>query len=392
MPEVDGQPKMRSAGVAQPADMAAVITNKTVAPVVSSVAAEETKKNDQTVTDVGNQEPPDQQVAEDTPIQSTPAIEPPKPLTDDEIRAEYEKRFPKTLEPTAEQVAAREKEFDKRMLDLYVAMGRSGEEYYKIKEVAQADLTELSQSELVQELKAQGFDEKTIEAMKIERYYQLNPDEIEQGFDESEGDFEERKELVKKKVAYGTEKLTKRSLQKQKNAQDILNTLKEGVAEQDLQKQKDAEFIAKIDEVSKAMPRKLTLQLGKLNNEDLGSVDVDIPESEIEGIVVSLKDPVQRKQLLFTEEGDLDIEKVSNLLIRNKILELSAREALFTGRTQEVEKFKKVFPMRDPHSIGVGSPAAFIRTGTGQKGKLASAGTPEIVNTPQRHRSSSAGR
>ena len=306
---------------------------------------------------------------------ATPELEKPSgeivnPLSDEELKAEYEKRFPTTAQQTEEQKKATELAFEKRMLDLYVEKGYNGEEFYLIKQAASADLSELSKAELTKELKAKGFDDAAITQIQVERYYQLNPDELEQGAEEEDAEFEARKEAVRKKVAYGTEKLTNRSAHMQKNAKDILNTLKEAVLESDLQKQKDAEFIAKIDEVSKSLPRKMNVQLGKLNDEDLGSVDADVSESEIAEIVAQLKDPTQRNKLLYTGESstELNIDGIANLLLRNKSLEKIAREALLEGQTRQVEIFKKTFPIRNPNALGVGgSPAIPAKTGSGRQ-------------------------
>jgi hypothetical protein len=292
------------------------------------------------------------------------------PLSDEELKSEYEKRFPTQAQQTEEQKAAKDLEFEKRMLDLYVEKGFNGEEFYAIKKAASADLTELSKAQLTSELKAKGFSDEAITEMQVERYYQINPDELLQGDEEEDKEYEARKELVRQKVAYGTEKLNSYGAKVQKNAKDILNTLKEAVLESDLQKQKDAEFIAKIDEVSKSLPRKMNVQLGKLNDEDLGSVDADVSESDIAEIVAQLKDPEQRNKLLYTGESstELNIDGIANLLLRNKSLEKIAREALLEGQTRQVEIFKKTFPVRNPNALGVGgSPVIPAKTGSGRQ-------------------------
>jgi len=301
-----------------------------------------------------------------------------KPLTREEIKALYEKEFPTHVELTDEQKVAKENDYQKRLLDLYTEGGGTLEQFVAINNVLKMDLTELSKSELTAELKAKGFSDTDVQEVLVERYYQLNPDELEQNDDETDEEYNARKEKVKLKVGYGTERLTNHSANIKKNAEAILEGLKKGLSERDLQKQDEAEFIAKIDEVSKSLPRKLTVELGKLENEALGSVQMDIPESEITEIINLLKDPAQREQLLYTENGDLNIESISNLLLKNKMLERAAREALFEGQTREVRKFEKIFPYRNPQALGVGGSTSSPKT-TGA-GKVASFGKSQRVS------------
>lgn len=304
-----------------------------------------------------------------------------KPLTDEELRAEYEKRFSKPADLTPEQIKATEAAFEKRMLDAYTEIGGKGEDFYTLKQVASMDLTELSKMELTRELTAKGFSPEQIQAIQVERYYQLNPEEVTQAYEETEEEFQARKDFIKKKVEYGQEKFANRSAHIQKNAQETLDTLKETIAEKELLVKKENEFIAKVDEISKTLPRKLTLELGKLNNEDLGSVQVDIPEADIAAITASLKDPVQRRKILYTEAGELNIETITNLLLRNKVLEVAARESLFEGQTRQVAKFKEVFPNRSAHAVGIGG-ATSSSAREGKSGKITGFGKSQVMNQP----------
>ena len=301
-----------------------------------------------------------------------------KPLTREEIKALYEKEFPSHVELTDEQKVTKENDYQKRLLDLYVERGGTVEHFVAINNVTKMDLTELSKSELTAELKAKGFSDTDVQEVLVERYYQLNPDELEQGDDETSEEYNARKEKVKLKVGYGTERLTNHSANIKKNAENILEGLKKGLSDRDLLKQEEAEFIAKIDEVSKSLPRKLTVELGKLENEALGSVQLDIPETDIAEITNLLKDPVQRQQLLYTENGDLNIEGISNLFLKSKMLERAARESLLEGQTRQVKIFEQTFPYRNPQAVGVGGSSSSPKV-VGQ-GKVASFGKTQRVS------------
>jgi len=305
-----------------------------------------------------------------------------KPLTREEIKALYEKEFPTEANLTDEQRSQKELETEKRMLDLYVAKGGKIDDFLIIKQTAQRDLADLSKAELTRELKEKGFNDDQIKAIQVERYYQINPDELEQDDDESDEEYEARKELIKKKVEFGTEKLNNRSLHLKTKAQQILDNLKAGISQQDLEKQAEVEFIAKIDEASKALPRKLNLQLGKLNNEDLGSVEIDVPENDISEISAMLKDSAKRNQILYNEDGSYNVARITDLLLKERMLEKATREGLLEGQTRQVRIFEKTFPIRNPHALGIGGSQS--TNPNAAKGKVAAFGKPQRMTVGQR--------
>lgn len=320
--------------------------------------------------------------AKDNNQQSTEPV-----LTDEQIKAEYEKRFANKGESqeTPEQKAQREAALEKRMHDQYVANGGKGSDFYEIKRAAEADLTTLSQEELHFELKQKGFSDDMINEIQKERYYQLNPDEVVQDIENGETDeqFAARKEMLKKKVELGTELFNRRGERLKKNAQSILDTLKTSIEHQDLQVQKEAGFIAKVDEVSTTLPRNLTVGLGKLNDQDLGSVQVEVSDADLEEVKTILKDPVQRKQLLYNEDGELNIESIAKLLLTQKLFNKAGREGLLEGQDRQRKIVEKTFPARDPQMLGVGT---FPSSREGRKGKIASYGKAEPINIPARQK------
>lgn len=305
-------------------------------------------------------------------------------LTKEQIKELYDKHYPQTAEPTPEEIAAKDKAFEKRMLDYYVTTyNGKGEDFYKLKEAATADLTKLSEMELVRELKENGLEPtpENLNAIKLERYYQLNPEELEQGDEETETEFAARKELIKKKVAYGTAKLNNKGAFIKKNAEGFLNNITEALKDQDLQSQRDADTIAKIEEVSKTLPRKMSIELGKQDDKPLGLVDVDVPESTIAEIVTHLKDPASLKQIYNNEDETYNVERIAELLLKEKMLETVTREGLFEGQTRQVKIFEQTFPYRDAHAVGVGGAPSFSKR-NGQPGKIVSRGEPQVINKP----------
>lgn len=266
--------------------------------------------------------------------------------------------------------------FDKRMLDFFLQNGGKVEDFVALKKIASADLKELSQSEIVRELKENGFDDAEINAVLKERYYQINPEELVRDEDnETEEEFEARKKQIEKKIAYGSKKLESKASPIKKQAEDALSQLREAIKNQDLQQTEEANLSSKVDEVAKTLPRKMTFELGKVNDQEIPPVDYDVTEDDIAEVVSTLKDPGKRNNILYNTDNSLNINSVAGLLLKNKILESALKATYLEGGNRQVAAFEKRFPGRTAKDIGVGGAAG----ANGRKGHIVSAGQPERV-------------
>ncbi len=273
-------------------------------------------------------------------------------------------------EITPEQKASNDKAYDKMMLDYYMEnFEGTPEQFVALKNVASSDLTQLSVSELKRELKEQKFSDEEIDLIVKERYYQIADEDLEQYDDEEEKDF------LKRKKEYGAKKLANRSSYIQKQAQEILDTLKDGISAKDLQKKAEKEFSSKVDEHLGTIQRKVTFELGKVNDHDIAPIVYDVTDAELSEVSDILKDPAKRQQYFLNSDSNA-IPKVAELLVRNKILEGALKGAYLEGGTRQVSKFEEVFPNSSPHALGVGG--APFKTHNG-KGKLTSYGKPVVV-------------
>ena len=285
-------------------------------------------------------------------------------------------------ELTAEQKAAEEAALDKRMLDVFIANGGTAEAYVAFKQIANSDLTELSASELRREMKGKGFSPEEIEEMIKERYYQVKIDELVRDEEnETEEEFEARKAKLQKKLTYGTEKLNARGSYLQKQAKDSLNTILESIKVEDLLKQKEAEFSSKVDEKAKLLPRKLTFQLGKVNDQEIAPIDYDVNETDIVEVVDTLKDPAKRNKFFYNEDRSLNLDNIADVMLRNKVLESAIKAVYLEGGDRQVAVFEKLFPGRTAKDIGVGG--ATGGSANGRKGVIKSAGSPQPATLPK---------
>lgn len=299
---------------------------------------------------------------------------------DGKIETLKEKFKPPTIEPTEEEKKAAEAALDKRMLDIYMANGGSAEHYVQLKQIASADLKELSVSEIKREMKGAGFDDEEIALVLKERYYQLNPDELQREEGESDEAFAKRKDLVGKKVKYGASKLENKASYVKKQAENILSGLRKAIDNDQLLAKKEAEFSSKVDEFASKVPAKITFQLGKINDQEIAPVEFKVDQKDIDEVVSTLKDPVKRQQFFYNEDNSLNLTNVGEVMLRNKYLEQALKAVYREGTDRQVAAFEKIFP-GSAKDIGVGGAAGKTQ---GQKGKIVSAGAPVPAEHPKK--------
>lgn len=295
-----------------------------------------------------------------------------QPLTDEELKAEYEKRFPTQAALTDEEKQKQAEAFEKRMLDLYVENGGKIEEFAALKQVASQDLTELSKAELTKELKAIGItDQSQIDAIQKERYYQIEQAEIDEIEDEEE------KALAQKKFDYGKSKFENKGKILKENAEDFLNNLKEAVNQKDFFTKRENEVSANVDEHFSKLEKKMTLQLGKVDDTEIPLVEYEVPQEVIDKARARLNTTASRKQLLFNQDGSINHTNLADLVLKAELFEsgTAAKTAYLTGADREVQKFEKIFPYRTASALGTGT----SQQNNGSTGKVAGIGKVQKV-------------
>lgn len=294
------------------------------------------------------------------------------PLSDEDLKAEYEKRFPTQTALTDEQKLKQEQAFEKRMLDLYVEGGGTIEQFALVKQIASADLTDLSKAELTKELKAIGItDQSQIDAIQKERYFQLEQAEIDAIVDETE------KALAQKKLDFGKAKFESKGKDKQEEAVGFLNNLKEAVNQKDFFTKRENEVSANVDEHFSKLEKKMTLQLGEVDNKPIDPVEYEVPQDVIDKAKAKLNTTAARKQLLFNTDGSLNHQNLADLVLKAELFEsgTAAKTAYLTGGDRQVEIFEKLFPYRTASSLGLGT----NQENKDNTGKVASIGKNQRV-------------
>jgi hypothetical protein len=276
---------------------------------------------------------------------------------------------------TDEEKKAQEAAFEKRMLDFHISQGGTAEQFVALKQVAAMDLRELSVAQIKKTMKENGFNDDQVDVLLKERFYQLNPDELEKQEDEDDETFFRRKELLKKKVAYGSKELDNHGLPIKQNATQVLEDLRKAIEAEDAKNKREAEFSSKVEEFSRKYSRKKTIELGELNTKKLDPVQFEFSEADVTEVTDILKDPAKRKQYFFNQDNTLNIELVFENLLLKKSLNSLVKAGYIEGGNRQVEELKKVFP-GSPYALGVGGAP---QNNTGTPGKIVKAGTPVVV-------------
>jgi hypothetical protein len=274
------------------------------------------------------------------------------------------------VELTEEEKTKQSLAKEKKLVDLFIKGGGTVEQYVAIKNIADADVSELSKNSLKAELKAAGFTQDQIDEYIKDSFFQVADEELEQYEDETE------KEFLKRKKEFASKLLSNYSSHTKAQAQKALADLKQAAESEDLQASQEVAISAKIDEDFKALPRKLSFEIGESNGKAISPIEYEVSESDLAEVKDMLKDPAKRNNLLFNQDGSLNTTKLTNILTRNKYLESLVKTVYHESGSRQAAIFHTVFPARSAQELGVGG--STIRTGS-QKGKVVSAGRVERV-------------
>lgn len=249
---------------------------------------------------------------------------------------------------TDEQIKTQELAKEKRVVDKFVAGGGTVEQYVALKNVADADVKELSTNTLKKELKDAGFNDQEIDGIIKERYYQYAEEELDQ-FDE-----ESDKAFAKRKKEYGDKLLSNRSLPIKTQAANILKGIQDAINSEDLDAQNEEKISSKIEDDFKSLPRKLKIEIGVIGKDAVPPVDYDVSEQDLAEVKAILKDPAQRQQLLLNPDGSWNITRITQALLKEKAFDSAAKISYLEAQTRNNAIWMEKFGARSPQEIGIG--------------------------------------
>lgn len=287
-------------------------------------------------------------------IVETPTDLPVIELSDEQFLAELEKRSGTKVEsidalkekvnytkpapaPTNEEKEKAEKEFEKRKLEVHLANGKTIEQYTLLNNIANGDLKELSLNQTKAELKEAGFNETQIAEILKERYYQLADEDVEAEDDPDSKDY------LKKKKEFGTKKLQGRAAHIQQQAKSYIDSLAKSVNESDAEKKRMELHTSNVEAAIKNYQRKQTLELGKVDDTDIPSIEHEVPEAALEEVKNLLKDPVALEKQLYTKDGDVNLDFLIPHLVRSASYSNAIKHSYLVGGTRQVEHFEAAF-------------------------------------------------
>lgn len=279
------------------------------------------------------------------------------------------------LAPTEEQIKAKELAREKRLLDKFLSGGGTAEQYVSLKTLATADQKVFAINQAKADLIKGGYTAEEADVFIKENLFQIEDVELEKEEDETEKQYKKRtKDFFAKQLAANSNPFIEK-------AKWALQNLNEVIDSEDLQAQKEVAFSAKIDEDFKTLPRKLSIEIGEIGGKTVSPVDYDVSESDIAEVKAILKDPAQRQQLLFNQDGSLNTARLTQALLKEKAFDSASKVSFHSGMTKAIADFQTVFPARSAQELGVGGSQ---QRPNGQNGsKIAGVGKVQRVQ-PQR--------
>lgn len=294
---------------------------------------------------------------------------------DDKIKEKLTAPATTTAAPTEAEIQAKELAKEKRLLDKFISGKGTAEQYVALKGVANADPNKFALDMAKTDLMKGGLTLEEAEIYVKENLGMIDDTELEQLGDESDRAFKKRQKEFNAKL------LAANSNPHIEKAKWVLQNLNEAIEAEDLQVQQEVTLSAKIDEDFKVLPRKLSIEIGKIGTTDVLPVDYDVSEADVAEIKGILKDPTKRQQLLYNQDGSLNITRISQALIKEKAFESAGKVLYHSGMTKAIEDFQKTFPARSAQELGVGGSPN--RPNPNQKGQPAAVGK-NVRMQPQR--------
>lgn len=349
------------------------------APIENNVAPENNEAN------IGNETALENKDAAIPEKKELPA------LTEEQLKAYFEAQgikyegleklkekinYEPSTEPTVEQKEAAAKAKETRALNKFIEGGGTGDQFYAIKAVAEADPTQFAINTAKSDLIKAGYTTEEAETFLKEQYFQVDDAELEQDDDETDKAFKKRTK------EYFAKQLANLSTPYKTQAATILADLNSAIESEDLQVQQEVAISAKIDEDFKALPRKLSIEVGEIGGKTVSPIDYDVSETDLAEVRDMLKNAETRNNFFFNTDGSLNTTNLTDVLIKAKMFDSAAQVSFLTGQDRATKAFQTRFPASSAQELGVGGSQS--KPNGNQNGKPVSFGKSQRVQ-PQRN-------
>lgn len=273
---------------------------------------------------------------------------------------------PPADEPSEEQKKKANSELDKKLLELHIKRGGDLKGFAALKSVGETDPKILGIDKIKNDLLQDGFPADEVDSVIKKMHLNVTDEEL------AEMEEGERKKIEKER-AFGEKKLQNRGLYLQNTAKSYIDSLKQELQEQEVEKVKMEQHTAKAVDAIKNFQRKQTLQLGERDGVQLTPVEYDVQDEVLNEVLDIIKDPVKFEQHLYTKEGDLNLDFLIPHLVNSVSREKAAKVAFFTGETRAVEHVEAIYGSKPPplgsNGKQQGVPGKIVSTGKPQVGK-----------------------
>ena len=229
-------------------------------------------------------------------------------------------------ELTPDQKKKQDEKRQQRLLDEFIKGGGTMDEFFGIQ-----NLTKIPDVDLV---KADFFNQAK----------ELNPDLEDDDLEEL---FTKQYFIGQKAGEYTAAEVKIGEAAIKKNAEAIRARKMEPISKIETELKRAEEGIEshkqwqkRVDQFAATLPRKLSFEIGKMGDKqtDLGTFEYELSDEEHKDFVNDLKDPAYLINAMKDETGkQIDLKKLSNLILRNRILEKALKASSYAAFSKGVE-------------------------------------------------------
>lgn len=323
--------------------------------------------------------PPANTPAATTPPANTPPANTPPAIDDASLKAYFESqgiqyegidKLRERLKPPTpvveltdeqKQQAAIEKE--KRIISQHLTrQGNTVEQFALFKNIISADKREVGFQREVEELVSLGASKEDAEKLANKRYFQYSEEDIN-ALDEKD-----RPEAIKQ-MELGNKKLERKGAHLINVATEYMKELQAELAEQDAERALMEQHTSKVEDAVKKFVRQEKIAIGQVDDQNVDPIDFEYSDAAIASAKSELSDYKTFKEKLFTNDGEVNIDYILPILIRNFSMQEAAKGSYLAGGTRQVQKFEATFGHKPPPLGG--------RSNTASSGKISGYGAPQ---------------
>lgn len=182
----------------------------------------------------------------------------------------------------------------------------------------------VKRSKANKEKEATAIVKEAYQADLKKQFPKLSDDDIEQLFN-THFYIGEPDDFTEEEVAFGKQ-LMEREAERLKGSDEfIVDNVRNHLHQQRLTEYENNVLKHRVGQYISQVPRKMTINFGKLGNKELGSFEYNLDDETIGNVQRIMQSPVELTSKFLNDKGELDMDKMFNLLVRSEIFDNASK-------------------------------------------------------------------